>query len=186
MIEKNSQVQDDETLVAAIAGGDTDAFGLLYDRHCSRLLGVGIAILRNRREAEDLLHDVFIELWQKASSYNPEKSSVEFWLILRMRSRAIDRQRALRNKQHFEDQASLEPVPISTKGDELEYFELNEAMQVLPDTQRDVVVLNYIQGYSCSEISTLIGVPIGTIKSRLQSALKKMRVRFELAGSGSA
>ncbi len=185
MRDTKDEIIDDNALVAAVAAGDTGAFGSLYNRHASRLLGVAIAILKSRREAEDLLHDVFMELWQRAGSYDSAKGTVDYWLVLRLRSRALDRLRALKNKRSYELKAGLEPTQCSSNGEELELFEVSEAIGGLSAQQQQVLNLSYMQGYSCSEISRLTDIPVGTIKSRLQSALKKMRQHFEIAQGAS-
>lgn len=176
----------DVTLMASVANGDTQALGMLYDRHASRLLGIAIAILSSRREAEDLLHDVFMELWQKARHYDTARGTVAYWLLLRTRSRAIDRQRRLRKKQEMEQRAGQEAAVLSSDVPPPEHFPITEYLDALPPLQREAVVLSYLQGYTCSEIAKLIGAPVPTIKSRLQSALKKMREHYALALEGAS
>ena len=77
--------------MASVAAGDTQALATLYDSYAPLLLGLGMKILQDRAEVEDLLHDVFVEVWQKAGSYEPARGTVRTWLCLRMRSRALDR-----------------------------------------------------------------------------------------------
>lgn len=182
MVIMDGEAQIDVELVEAVAGGNTDALGQLYDRHAPRLLGVAIAILGNRRDAEDLLHDVFMELWQKAGTYDPGRGKVAYWLVLRVRSRAIDRQRSLGVKREYLMQAGMdvdrEAAATSTN---VEAIEAVECLMVLPDRQREIVVMSYFQGYTCQEISDLMHVPLGTIKSRLAGAIKKMRIHMRVA-----
>src|SRR5262245_39452125 len=83
----------DDSLIVVADGGDASALARLYDRYAPPLLSAGERILKNRRDAEDLLHDVFVEVWQQAGDYDPSRGSVKSWLFLRMRSRAIDRLR---------------------------------------------------------------------------------------------
>jgi RNA polymerase sigma-70 factor (ECF subfamily) len=87
--------REDRRLVAAIARGDEGALAALYDRHAPAMLGVAIRVLRDRPDAEDLVHDVFVEAWQRSTSYDAARGSVRSWLLLRVRSRGIDRLRAL-------------------------------------------------------------------------------------------
>ena len=82
--------EDDVALVRAMAGGDRRALAALYDRHASYLLALGLRILKNRGEAEDLLHDVFLEVWRSAGDYDLNRGRVRTWLVIRMRSRALD------------------------------------------------------------------------------------------------
>src|SRR5262245_28852664 len=85
----------DEQLVAAIALADEAALAELYDRHASAMLGVALRVLGSRSDAEDLVHDVFVEAWQKAADFDAKRGSVRSWLLMRVRSRGIDRLRSL-------------------------------------------------------------------------------------------
>jgi RNA polymerase sigma-70 factor (ECF subfamily) len=87
--------KSDRDLLAAIGKGDHAALAELYDRHAPQMLAVALRILQDRRDAEDLLHDVFLEAWQKTDSYDAERGTVRTWLLMRVRSRAIDRMRTL-------------------------------------------------------------------------------------------
>ena len=91
-----SRVEDEASLVRAIASGDRAALARLYDLYSSLLFALGIRILRDRREAEDLLHDVFLEIWRSAADYDPDRGKVRTWLLIRMRCRAQDRLRSAR------------------------------------------------------------------------------------------
>src|SRR5687767_7645752 len=86
--------ETDSGLVASMARGDRAALGMLYERHASRLLALLLRILGDRAEAEDLLHDVFLEAWRHAADYSTARGTVSAWLVLRARSRAIDRRRS--------------------------------------------------------------------------------------------
>src|ERR1041384_4542034 len=94
---------DDEGLVAAIAGGDRAALATLYERHASLLLGLALRIVREKREAEDLLHDVFLEAWRSAGDFDPKRGRVRTWLAIRMRSRALDLQKSARVSRNTGD-----------------------------------------------------------------------------------
>src|SRR5882762_4110683 len=94
---------DDEVLVAAMAAGDRGALATLYERHASILLGLAIRIVRERREAEDLLHDVFLEAWRSAKDFDPKRGRVRTWLAIRMRSRALDLQKSARVSRNTGD-----------------------------------------------------------------------------------
>jgi RNA polymerase sigma-70 factor (ECF subfamily) len=85
---------DEVALVRAVADGDRASLAQLYDRYAPSLMAVGCRILGERREAEDLLHDVFIEVWQKAAGFDPQRGSVRAWLVMRTRSRARDRKKS--------------------------------------------------------------------------------------------
>src|SRR3954468_21757335 len=94
---------EDEVLVTAMAAGDRAALATLYERHAPLLLGLGLKIVRERREAEDLLHDVFLEAWRSAKDFDPKRGRVRTWLAIRMRSRALDLQKSARVSRNTGD-----------------------------------------------------------------------------------
>lgn len=171
---------DDAVLVRQIAAGDQQALATLYDRHASRVLGVALSILRNRSDAEDLVHDVFIEVWQDADRFRPELSSLGAWLITRVRFRAIDRIRKLEvaRRHLLKERASAIPEQeVGAEGpmpDPL-VAECKRRIENLPEPQRAVLHLMYFRGLTCQEIAERMNAPLGTIKSRLSQALKRLR-----------
>ncbi|UJR82263.1 sigma-70 family RNA polymerase sigma factor [Sandaracinus amylolyticus] len=171
--------EQDAALVLSIAAGDRDALATLYDRHAGALLALGLRILRERREAEDLVHDVFLEVWRRAHSYDPSRASVRAWLVLMMRSRSLDR----RKSHAFARSAPLAHDPRVAPASEspavlLDRARVAAALAALPEAQRDVLVLGYFEGLSSSEIAERLGAPIGTVKSRVAAALKALRERL--------
>jgi RNA polymerase sigma-70 factor (ECF subfamily) len=171
----------DVTDMFAAAEGDAAALGELYDRHAPTLLDIGQRILRNRREAEDLLHDVFVEVWRHAGDYDPARGSVRAWLRLRMRSRALDRVRSPRvsRARQLDEAAHAKLSGGENPERAADGSTLHSALAQLPDEQRMVLSLGYFEGMSCSEIATKIGVPIGTVKSRVAAAMRKLRAHFK-------
>jgi len=168
--------------VAGMARGDRACLASLYDRYSPTLMAIGVRILGDRREAEDLVHDVFIEAWGAATAYDAERGSVSTWLILRMRSRTLDRVRSAGRSRTV---VTEDPVPAVTaaqvSGDHhtgADKIAIRTALDELPPEQRRVLELGYFAGLSSSEIATEIGVSIGTVKSRTAAALSKMRTRF--------
>jgi RNA polymerase sigma-70 factor (ECF subfamily) len=160
----------------ALAEGDRDALGRIYDRHAAVLLALAQRILRNRREAEDLLHDVFVEAWKQAGSYDPARGSVAAWLRLRMRSRAIDRVRSARLSRGTTLDEAREPSTAPSHHESIaDGRALHQALAVLPDEQANVLVLGYFEGLSSSEIAEREGIPLGTVKSRVAAAMAKLR-----------
>lgn len=175
----------DTALVAAIASGDRRALARLYDRYAPALLAIGQRLLGGRREAEDLVHDVFLEAWRQSGHYDPARGSVRAWLMIRLRSRAMDRHRA----------ASAAPVPMDSA---TRYAEraaggedpalapdrsaVRRALADLPSEQRAVLELGYFEGLSSSEIALRTGAPIGTVKSRVATALARLRAGLNPGG----
>ena len=164
----------DKALMASVAGGDAKALGLVYDRHAKRLLGLAIAVLGNARDAEDLVHDLFMQLWQNPQAYDPEKGTLNYWLQMRLRSRAIDRHRSLAVQlKHQQNTYHLEANQPSAP--DLEELIVVEYLVMLSAPQREVVEMFYWEGYTCQELATMLNVPVGTVKSRLAAALKILR-----------
>jgi RNA polymerase sigma-70 factor, ECF subfamily len=179
------QEEADTALVAAIASGDRRALARLYDRYAATLLAIGQRLLGGRREAEDLVHDVFLEAWRQSLHYDPARGSVRAWLMVRLRSRALDRHRA----------ASTAPVPMesaprheerATSGEDPalapDRSAVRRALADLPSEQRAVLELGYFEGLSSSEIAHRTGAPIGTVKSRVATALARLRAGLNPGG----
>lgn len=165
---------DDAALVQAMAGGDRAALARLYERHSSILLGLAMRIVRERREAEDLLHDVFLEAWRAAKDFDPNRGRVRTWLAIRMRSRALDHQKSARVSRNAGD-AALETVVDDRDRSTPDHARVRAALALLGPDQRRVLELAYFDGLSCSEIAERVMIPIGTVKSRLAAALSKLR-----------
>jgi len=178
----------DVELVARMARGDRAALARLYERHAPRLCALARQILGDAGEAEDLLHDVFLEAWRRAADYSEARGSVSSWLSLRTRSRAIDRRRSAPGKRnigladiHLETigpppDSSRDPARLSDRD------RLRQALLTMSDAEHEVLLLGYFQGLSTSEIAERIGAPLGTVKSRTRAALIKLRVYFESKG----
>lgn len=166
----------DKQLLEKTVAGDADAFSRLYDRHAAKVMRVIFTILQDRQEAEDLVHDLFIEAWDKADRYSPERGSVLSWLMVRARSRAIDRKRKLRaNGQHIEPGISIDDcdalVPIDRT---LDAMAVRRALKQLTQLQYQVILQSYFQGLTYQQIADNNGVPMGTVKSRLAAAVNKL------------
>lgn len=176
------ETSDELELVAAVSAGSTDALATLYDRYSKTLMSLGMRVLKDVAEVEDLLHDVFVEVWEKAGSYDPARGSVRTWLCLRMRSRALDRCKLARRRRvdQLDDPDSLvkgqgSAILAESAPEVLGRDKLHEAINDLPDPQQMVISLAYFQGLSCSEIAANLDVPIGTVKSRLAGAKRGLQ-----------
>ncbi|HEY1556114.1 MAG TPA: sigma-70 family RNA polymerase sigma factor [Kofleriaceae bacterium] len=165
---------DDAALVAAMAGGDRSALARLYERHSGILLGLALRIVRERREAEDLLHDVFLEAWRSAKDFDPKRGRVRTWLAIRMRSRALDHQKSARVSRNAGD-AGLDLVADERERVTPDHARVRAALGELGSDQRRVLELAYFEGLSCTEIAARIAIPVGTVKSRLAAALSRLR-----------
>jgi RNA polymerase sigma-70 factor (ECF subfamily) len=169
----------DRALIERLAGGDSSALSALYDEYGSMMLATAVRILSDRREAEDLLHDVFLEVWRKAGTYNPTRGTVRTWLFMRLRSRALDRVRSARISRAVaidETTVLLNRAATTTTPDRVpDRSAMRRAVRELPDTQRSVLELAYFKGLSSSEIASALGIPLGTVKSRVAAAMRQLR-----------
>jgi RNA polymerase sigma-70 factor (ECF subfamily) len=164
----------DAELVASIARGDRGALASLYDRHSGLLLGLAMRIVRDRREAEDLLHDVFLEAWRSAKDFDPKRGRVRTWLAIRMRSRALDLQKSARVSRNAGD-AGLDLLVADNQHASPDHARVRAALADLGADQRRVLELAYFEGLSCTEIAERISIPVGTVKSRIAAGLDRLR-----------
>ena len=165
----------DAPLVLAMARGDQTALAELYDRYAFLLLGIAIRIVKDRREAEDLLHDVFLEVWRSAKDFDPKRGRVRTWLTIRMRSRALDLQKSARVSRNAGDDGLDYLADDADASHAPDHARLREVLGELPADQREVIELAYFQGLTCSEIAKRVAIPIGTVKSRVAAAMDKLR-----------
>lgn len=175
-----------EALVKRSQLGDRHAFGALYDRLAPTLLGVAARFLRARREADDLVHDVFLEAWQHICDYDPNKSSVRTWFLLRLRSRALDSlaKAETRRTRLAEDEPSVEQSSSPTQDLALEQSVIRAAVQRLEEGVRTVLDHTYFDGLNAREIAERTGLPLGTVKSRLARGLAALEVALREQGGG--
>jgi RNA polymerase sigma-70 factor, ECF subfamily len=171
----------DTQLLNRLASGDVEAVSELYDLYAARVFGLALRIVGNRTDAEDVVQEVFSQAWRTAGQYQPQRGSVAAWLMVIARTRAIDRLRSRR--------ASDEPLPETdhhefsssapAPGDELiareQADQVRSAVMLLPDEQRRALELAYFEGLSQSEIAAKLQTPLGTVKTRIRTALTSLR-----------
>jgi RNA polymerase sigma-70 factor, ECF subfamily len=168
-------------LLQQIASGDRDAFRRFYDRYASLAFTFALRLLGSQSDAEDLLQEVFLQVWRQAQSYSPERGSPEAWLITMTRSRGIDKLRSLRRRStspispdepaRVESGAQVEPP---TEASEAKVM-VQGVLARLPETQRMVLELAYFDGLTQSEIATRLAEPLGTVKTRMRAGLERLR-----------
>ena len=172
-------MDNDIQLIQRIANHDSDALAQLYERHAAQMFSVAIRILKTCKDAEDLVHDVFLEIWNKAKDFDPTRGKVRNWILIRLRSRAIDRLRIHANTQKFfttVDYNECEFIQTDPAPDLLvEWKDARRAVESLSESQSQVIMLSYFEGLTCNEIADLCQIPIGTVKSRLSAAIKHLR-----------
>lgn len=175
----------DAALMRAFAARDVSAAGELYERFASRVYGLGIVMLGNEDAAQDLVQDTFVKLWRSADRYDPGRGKLETWVLLVARSLAIDslRRRVLDarvlDRAGVRQEASEEPGPEdhATTADLSE--RARRAMEALSDGQRAALELAYFGGKTSAEVAELEGIPVGTAKTRIRTALLKLREALE-------
>lgn len=175
----------DADLLRRIADGDALAVAELYDRHSSMLFALALRIVRDRAEAEDVVHDSFMQVGERAGQYVPERGAVGAWLVTLVRNLSIDRTRRRDRRgaiardvlAHDPDaavaaQASDPETNVAGAG---ERARVRRALAQLPEVQRTTLEIAFFEGLTYAEIAEREGVPLGTIKSRAARALAALR-----------
>jgi RNA polymerase sigma-70 factor (ECF subfamily) len=175
----------DAALIRRVAERQQDALAELYDRFAPTLLALARRILDNHADAEEVLQEVFVQVWNRSERYDPARSSVSTWLVLIARSRAIDRLRSRKvvERTHeaggqaasgagegYASPEALENVFIQERHERVRH-----EMAALPAEQRQVLEMAFYQGLTQSEIAAKAGLPLGTVKTRTLLAMKKLR-----------
>jgi RNA polymerase sigma-70 factor, ECF subfamily len=170
----------DLALVAAIRSGDENAMGLLYDRYSSVVYPVALRILRDTGAAEDVLQEVFMQLWRNPGLFDSSRGNLGPWLAVIARNRAID---ALRKRRPEDDIAD---VIVSVQPDLAAEAERSRAMEkvrgmlgTMPASQRSALEMAYFEGLTHSEIAAKTGEPLGTVKTRIRTGLLALRNAFQ-------
>jgi RNA polymerase sigma-70 factor, ECF subfamily len=176
-----SSVDNPAQLLSLIGQADRTAFELFYERYAPLVFSFAIRLVQERSAAEDLLQEVFFQVWREAGKYSPERGTPEAWIIMITRSRAIDRLRAIRRRDKSfvpmtgaggkEHDGKIE----SGAGASDARIMVNSALAQLPSPQRAVLELAYFDGLSQSEIAGRLNEPLGTVKTRMRAALARLR-----------
>lgn len=177
---RSSQI--DAALIRRVANGDQGALAELYDRFSGLLLALARRVLNSTSDAEEVLQEVFVQVWNQAKRYDGRRSSVSTWLVLITRSRAIDRLRSRQVKDRTLGALQQEKPNEHTSPEGMRSVlwgqrrkRLREALAELPDAQRHVLDLAFYSGMTQSEIADSTGIPLGTVKTRTLLAMKKLR-----------
>jgi RNA polymerase sigma-70 factor (ECF subfamily) len=170
----------DEQLLAAIGDRESEALSVLYDRHHRLALAVAQRMLADRQAAEDVVQEVFLAVWRQASGFRAERGAVRTWLLAMVHHRAVDllrrRSSGLPRVELNEELADQRLPPVWQQAiQELQGQAIAEALEALPAEQRQAIELAYFGGKSQSEIASLLGVPLGTVKGRTRLALERLR-----------
>ncbi len=179
---EGSRAPDLAACVARMAAGDQSALARIYDETVSRVHALAYRMLGSTPAAEEVVSDVYFQAWRTAATYDAGRSAVQTWLLVMCRSRALDALRA-RHPQSPGIEGFDPPAEACDPQDLLESAErgsrLRECMEALAPVQRQLVALAFYRGYSHSEIATFAQLPLGSVKSHIRSALRKMRAALD-------
>ena len=154
-----------------------------YREYSGVLCGVAQSVLGNASEAQDCVHDALLRVWSKPDSYRPERGPLRAFLIVCVRNEAIARKRAAARRCAIDERIALSrPAIESDLGDPIERVRVLQALRELPGDQRAALELAYYGGRTHSEIAAELGLPLGTVKSRLSLALRKLALRLRPQG----
>lgn len=169
-------------LLGMIAQGDREAFSRFYDGFAGLAFGLIRRIVRDPAACEEVLQEVFWQIWREAARYDPRRGSPEAWVVMRAKTRAIDRLRAMRRREKTfvapaddsltrstEEPGENPGVAAETRG------LVRSALNALPESQRRVVELAFFEGLTQSEIASRLGEPLGTVKTRARLGLERLK-----------
>jgi RNA polymerase sigma factor (sigma-70 family) len=177
-VRKDLAHLSDEALVALVSRGEETALAELYDRFGRPAYGVALRVVRDEALAEDAVQEAFLNLWRTADRFTPERAKAGTWMMTLVHRRAVD----LVRREEYRRAEPLETAPEPLEGStedvawlRLERERVREALQRLPDQQRETLELAYYGGFTQSELADRLGQPLGTIKSRMFAGLSRLR-----------
>lgn len=180
----SENIQHEMVLLERIARQESDALAELYDRLAPTLFAMACRMLNNEAEAEDVLQDVFLKVWEKAVSYDSRLGTPIAWLVALTRNRANDRLRTATRRSRILEVLSLDdeashrtesPNPTSTAIERETVLAMQEALKLLSHDQRQAIEMAFLGGLSQSEIAAQLNQPLGTIKARIRRGMLSLR-----------
>jgi RNA polymerase sigma-70 factor, ECF subfamily len=176
----------DEDLMARVCDGDTDAFAVVYDRHCAIAFSLAYRMVGRREAAETVVQEAFLSLWRAAGRYDPGRAALRTFLLGIVHHRAVDvlRRASVHEGRETGDDGLADRL-VAPERTDAEVVRRDDAARVrgalrtLPDDQQRVIELAYFGGFSQSEIADLLGAPLGTVKGRMRLGLEKLRASLD-------
>lgn len=180
---KLAELTPEQLLTAVGNSGDRQAFSQLFRLFSNKVFAQGMKILRNEQLARDLVQEAMLAVWQKATLYDVDKGSAQSWIFTLSRNRCFDLLRKHQRQPNCISADDLWPSGDLPSADEevdeqlvgIEQCEIEQLYQQLPETQREVVIQVFVQGKTHQEAAESLGIPLGTVKSRLRLALEKLK-----------
>ena len=177
----------DVQLLDCIAQGDLEAFGALYDRYATPLYSLAARMLKDANEAEDVLQEVFLQIWKKAASFNESAGQPFSWAVTMTRHKSIDRLRARQRRvqvfqefaDHAEVAATVEAIQPTENFRREQAGQIRSAVNELPQAQRQPIELAFYRGLTHMEIAEALAAPLGTIKARIRRGMGRLRDGLE-------
>ncbi|WP_426320915.1 ECF RNA polymerase sigma factor SigK [Microbacterium sp. E-13] len=171
-------------LLGRVAAGDEAAFGRVYDMLSPRVFGLILRVLVDRAQSEEVLQEVFLEIWQSASRFASNRGQGRSWVLTIAHRRAVDRVRSSQASTDRDVRAGFRDLDVAHDAVSeqvelrIEGQRVAAALSALPDAQREALTLAYYGGYSQSEIAAMVGSPLGTIKTRMRDGLSRLRTEM--------
>ena len=183
IMDQNSVRGVDQILLARISEGDKSAFKEIYVRYSRVVFNLAFRMLRSREEAEEVVQEIFLQLWNRADSYDPERGAVSTWIINIARSRAIDKLRTLGFKGLTME---LNEERVNSKSDFTRIIEdreerkkiIQQALESLPENQRIAIEMVFFEGLTHIEAAEKLNEPVGTIKTRIRLGVSKLKEKI--------
>ncbi|NNC94750.1 MAG: RNA polymerase sigma factor [Chitinophagales bacterium] len=171
---------DIDLLISRIKQGEKEAFEVLYDKYSAALFGVVTKIVRSEEIGQDVMQEAFVKIWKKIHSYDSSKGSLFTWMLNISRNTAIDKWRKIKREQKVEIQTDESVVGIQNQHTSIniDSIGLKELVDKLTPEQKLVVEYIYFNGYTQQEVSDELGIPLGTVKSRVRKAVIELRKVF--------
>jgi RNA polymerase sigma-70 factor (ECF subfamily) len=180
----------DGELLGRLDSRDIPSLEALYDRYAGLVYGLAVRVTGSQEEAEEVVQDVFWQIWKGGARYDPARGRFTSWLFAIARSRCLDRLRARRRRSLSDSPVDETTTPASAETPEVGAYlaerreRVQRALGELPEPQKQAIELSFFRGLSHSEIADQLGEPLGTVKSRIKMAMEKLK--FSLQGLGSA
>lgn len=168
-------------LMLRIRDADRDAFAELYDLFAPRVLGLIRRVLVDPAQSEEIAQEVFLEVWQRAAGFDPDRGTVTAWLMTLAHRRAVDRVRAAQSSRERDERIGIRDIPVAfdsvAENAEIrvEHERVARALERLGENQREAVILAYYAGFTQTEIAERLKIPLGTVKTRIRDGMIKLR-----------